>query len=562
MNRSLDRARLLLVLICLPAEVAAQQPPGLQELVRHSGSVNVLAFSPDGKFLYSGCAAGIIHGTDLATGKKIRTWEAHVQAVADGRVGWSPPRGVLALAFSGDATTLYSSGFDGRLLAWKIADGSKCILENRGGAAALALSPDGKLLAATSYYWDIRLIDLTTKKIRTMRGKPERVTAAVFSPDGKTLFTAGVTENKTDPTCTVLEADWIRTWDVASGDEGPSLPTKAHRLTLLGAGNLLAAGVVLHLDTGPNPRGAIVRGNVAMNTGYITQLCDGRNRTNLWSLSGHGDLAAASQDGKFLATAPGNLMFFELGLGGANQIGPDRYEEHVALFDLRTRQLVLSFPVAQATALTLCPEGKRLALATSDGKVLLCDLERAKGSFFKPITPRDTWIDLAGKPWPFCYRSMWRLRLRGKATLDLFAEKMLVPNATDSGGIAKAMAALDSARFTTRERAFKDLIAVGPAAVPQIRRALAAGAPIEAVRRLRQLLERYEDQAGASSPEIQRHHRAIAILEELNNPDALALLQQVVERTPFLEIHKAAREALRRIEDKIERGKARNRLPR
>jgi WD40 repeat protein len=55
----------------------------------------------------------------------------------------------------------------------------------------VAFSPDGRLLASTSFDHTVRLWDVATRRpFQPLQGHTERVVGAAFSPDGKLLASA------------------------------------------------------------------------------------------------------------------------------------------------------------------------------------------------------------------------------------------------------------------------------------------------------------------------------------------------------------------------------------
>lgn len=127
---------------------------------------------------------------------------------------------VEALAFSPDGKTLASGDTGNRIRLWNMDTGtSRATLKIfTGSLHALTFSPNGKLLASGSSDGKVRLWDATVKKqeglgtlggytaLLTLRGHKNRVSAIAFSPDGKTLITAGPSGD-------------IRAWDTTTGSE-------------------------------------------------------------------------------------------------------------------------------------------------------------------------------------------------------------------------------------------------------------------------------------------------------------------------------------------------------
>jgi WD40 repeat protein len=95
----------------------------------------------------------------------------------------------------------------------------------------LAFSPDGQLVAAWSST-EVKLWNTTTgEEVRRLKDFKGRISAAVFSPDGRSLV-AAITKSSTKDS----RADWkseMRVWDVATGAAKQVLPVSTQTISSL-----------------------------------------------------------------------------------------------------------------------------------------------------------------------------------------------------------------------------------------------------------------------------------------------------------------------------------------
>ena len=174
------------------------QPPTTGTAAIHS-----VAFSPDGRTLASGDAAGAVrlwNVTDATNpsllGQPLTTGAAAVQSVA----------------FSRDGRTLATGHFDGVVRLWDLADPAHPHplgqpLSGVGTVNSVAFSPDGRTLASGDWDGVVRLWDLADPAHPNPLGQPlsgvGAVNSVAFSPDGHTLASGSL-----DGT--------VRLWDVAN----------------------------------------------------------------------------------------------------------------------------------------------------------------------------------------------------------------------------------------------------------------------------------------------------------------------------------------------------------
>jgi cytochrome c len=244
-----------------------------QVLRFHDGAVNAVAFLPDGRVATSGEDARIAiwRGGEPQPSAVLEGHTAPVVALAispDGKMlasaswdhtarvwpldGGAPrvleghQQNVNGVAFTPDGRALVTVGYDATLRIWPLADGApviatvptplnavavapdgeivaagadgKVYLLSAAGELvgeieaaetpiiAVALSSDGKLIAAAGIRGSVAIIDRKARKLeRTLVGPGLPVWSVAFFPDGRTLLTGGADRV-------------IRRWDVVAGE--------------------------------------------------------------------------------------------------------------------------------------------------------------------------------------------------------------------------------------------------------------------------------------------------------------------------------------------------------
>jgi len=128
-------------------------------------------------------------------------WSPLIQSF-EGHSKW-----VQAIVFSPDGKLVASTSYDNTVRLWDTATGESCgVLKGHSNRVrALAFSPDGKQIASASDDETVRLWDPATgESCGILEGHSALVKALAFSPDGKLV--ASASDDKT-----------VRIWDLATG---------------------------------------------------------------------------------------------------------------------------------------------------------------------------------------------------------------------------------------------------------------------------------------------------------------------------------------------------------
>lgn len=165
----------------------------------HTDALTSLAFSSDGRFLLSGGADKSAILWDVETRKALKTFSSQKKTAVTA---------VTSVGFAEGGATAVTADADGFVRLWNISDGiAKREYRLNAPVTALAISPQGTLIAAGLANGEIRKIDLRQEAGQSTLAKLEGpVRTLVFGQDGTALLT----------TCDCLDTS-VRAVDVKTG---------------------------------------------------------------------------------------------------------------------------------------------------------------------------------------------------------------------------------------------------------------------------------------------------------------------------------------------------------
>jgi outer membrane protein assembly factor BamB len=306
-------------LVC--ASLSADEPPSPLELASISlrespgftsfDSVPCLAFSPDGQTLVTGDSIGKVTLRDPNTGQ--------ARAMIDGQA-----YGMKALAISPDGKLLASCGGNranksAYVKLWNLAAGKEqaTCKGHTDDVLVTAFSPDGRILATGSVDRTVKLWDVTDgHALATLQGHGDAVTSVAFSPDGQTLASGSGDHT-------------VKIWDVAARRVRATLQSHedevlavafspdGRRLATAGADDLarlwdMATGqeqATLRGHRGAihalafSPDGRLLATGSGDETVKLWEVATGQPQATLRGFANFTDIVAFSHDGRALVTA-------------------------------------------------------------------------------------------------------------------------------------------------------------------------------------------------------------------------------------------------------------------
>ena len=393
--------------------------------VPNPNAIEAIAFSPDGKTFVSGHRDGTVRLWDAETGRKISAFREHKRAgISD--VAFSPDGKILMsstfdgtvlqtfqkgkplvrsmsyvpfpenLVFSSDGTTLIGSGYLGRdtigkkrfVHKWDAVTGELLMstpTPHTDQLMALAISPDGSTFLTGSWDGTIHQWDTTTgtslSTFATGHGKGSRI--LTFSEDGQTLISTLMRYGSEDQ---------LTFWDTTTGVQIPAPDSKEMRG-----------------KQSPNLPNRVVSAKIDKDRKHIQvqEIATGRemyriteHKGDIWTFAFSPDrkiLASGSEDmtirlwdaitGNEMLTLPtytDEVFAVAFSPDGKILAGGSVYDNQlgrsdlIRLWEIPSGRILTTLAGHTSTvrAVRFSPNGKTLASSSSDGTILLWDLDR------------------------------------------------------------------------------------------------------------------------------------------------------------------------------------------
>jgi WD40 repeat protein len=318
------------------ASVNPQQTKLLQEY-KLDRPLTACHWDPQSRFIFCGAEDFLVHRIDPASGEKI-SLAAHDS--------W-----MRAFGSSRDAETLYTGGYDGRLIYWPASaanpEPSRTIDAHSGWIRAIAVSPDGKSIATCGNDRMVKVWDPTSGTlIREFSGHTSHVYNLIYSQDSRQLFSCdlkGVIHAWT------LDSDTPRTLVTVAQLHGYDTTFRAdiggaRSIALRGDGSQIALGGITKVSNAFAGVGEIIVALVNPADGKLDLVLQAKDKTTgtTWGLVWH-------PDGFWLGLSGGGgggWLYFWKG---------DTAEE---FFRLKLK--------SDGRGMSLSPDGKQVAVAHAD----------------------------------------------------------------------------------------------------------------------------------------------------------------------------------------------------
>jgi WD40 repeat protein len=480
------------------------------------GSPTDIAIAPDSRTMSA---------ADPQSGQAVRFYDMSRGTPVDADGGPVTPIAALAVSPDGSAVACVSDpGGETALTVWDADAGKPRWSVATGRFADVAFSPDGVLVAAPCTEADnpIRLWDARSGKgLGDLAPNGNAARSVAFFPDGRLVAAVGAS---------------LAVWDTKTKrrlPEAADVPRGIDRVAVASDGRQAVVTTpevfVRRLpadDRRPLPSIPFQKtptGFALSPDGRLLATADGTDSARLWELLSGLEVrtieCAVPVVG--VAFAPGGHIL-ALATGGGT-----------VLHDVPRNAARLALPMATTadTLVAFSADGRRLVTAGNrDSTATAWDVadvvRRPVAVAAKPIDLDGCWAALADSDPKVGYAAVWKLAADPDQAVQLLAAELGGP-LPSAARIARLIADLDHPRYPARERATRELEAVGEQAVEALREARGGKMSAEQAERIDGLLGKLAGQR--PSPDRLRTARAVAALELIGNPQARAVIEEVTK---------------------------------
>jgi hypothetical protein len=218
---------------------------------------------------------------------------------------------------------------------------------------------------------------------------------------------------------------------------------------------------------------------------------------------------------------------------------------------LGTGEPVRSFDghLAPVTCIAFSTNGQRLATGSWDQSILIWNAERPPSAKLPALTDQELkalWRNLASAQAPRAYEAAAVMISRPEQAVAFVKQTLAPPPVLPAARVDQFIQELDDEQFTVRQRAAKELEALGDRAEEALRKALKReNASVESHRRITELINRLD--AGAIPFEKLQRIRGTTVLERIATPDASRLLEHLADLESEAWFHHEVQASLKRL---------------